>query len=93
MNRKQRKAKQQRANQHRKIAKTSDYKRKQSDNWIRLYREHSERTRHWLDEPIEGMRMMTPDEVRKSRIETAWVFAGAFCFLLAFALIADWVAK
>jgi hypothetical protein len=93
MNQKQRKAKRQRANQHRKIAKTAEYKRKRSDKWIRLHREHEQLSRHWLDEPIEGMRMMTDEEWRAAKIEWLLMFAGALVFIVVFCLFLDWVSK
>ncbi|MFA9202767.1 MAG: hypothetical protein ACEQSD_02065 [Flavobacteriales bacterium] len=93
MNRKQRKAKQQRANQHRKVAKTAEYKRKQSDALAEAYREHDRRLNcHWLDEPIEGMRMMTDGEWRAAKIKGFLMFVGFGLLLAACFFFFDWVS-
>jgi hypothetical protein len=93
VNRKQRKAKQQRANQHRKIAKTVEYKRKQTESQVAAYREHDSRLNcHWLDEPIPEMRVMTDKEWRTYRLKILAGFVVCFVLIILVAVAAKWVS-
>lgn len=92
MNRNQRKAKQQRANQHRKVAKTVEYKRKQTESQVKAHREYDQRCDEYTRsleqrindtrQALEGMAANTDSYWRSFFICFSVVFGGLIAFHL-----------
>ena len=100
MNRKQRKTKQQRANQHRKVAKTVEDKRKQTESQIAAYREYDRQCDEYtksLEREINHQHREWRILLRESFIDVAikiLLAVGVLLVLTTLGLkVAEWVSS